>query len=201
MSKQLTEDQRLNRNKRMRDWRKNNKDKQKAIWDRYLANNGGSFKTAQDAWKKQHPNYAKEYHKKNRADILQSMKQRYHNKKKNEPWRLLCEATAARARKRKIPFNLDVQYVESIWADKCPVFGISMGVGKGKPHDISPSIDRIVPALGYVKGNVKIISYKANVIKNSGSAAEHRQIAEYIDYCIALTPTKHVPVVDRDGKC
>jgi hypothetical protein len=34
------------------------------------------------------------------------------------------------------------------------------------------SIDKIVPALGYVKGNVIIVSNRANIIKNNATPEE-----------------------------
>lgn len=40
------------------------------------------------------------------------------------------------------------------------------------------SLDRIDPRKGYVKGNVWIISYRANLIKNDGTAEEHEMIAK-----------------------
>jgi hypothetical protein len=47
--------------------------------------------------------------------------------------------------------------------------------------DTSPSLDKINPELGYVPGNVAIISYRANRIKNNGTAEEHRLIADWMD--------------------
>ena len=54
--------------------------------------------------------------------------------------------------------------------NKCPVLGIAIDPAvKGKRTDNSPSIDRLVPELGYVKGNIHIMSWRANRIKNNGS--------------------------------
>jgi hypothetical protein len=44
-------------------------------------------------------------------------------------------------------------------------------------HPFSPSIDRIRNELGYVRGNVWIVSHKANAMKNSGNAEEIAKIA------------------------
>ena len=47
--------------------------------------------------------------------------------------------------------------------------------------DNSPSIDRIIPELGYTKGNIQIISHRANnTIKNNGTIEEHEKIIKYI---------------------
>lgn len=41
----------------------------------------------------------------------------------------------------------------------------------------APSLDRIRPALGYVPGNVRVISYKANRLRNNGTFIEIMQVA------------------------
>ena len=44
-------------------------------------------------------------------------------------------------------------------------------------HPFSPTIDRIRNELGYVRGNVWIVSHKANAMKNSGTAEDLAKIA------------------------
>ena len=53
--------------------------------------------------------------------------------------------------------------------DVCPVLGIPLDQdpkGKGERSDNSPSLDKFIPSLGYVKGNIHIISWRANHLKN-----------------------------------
>jgi hypothetical protein len=45
--------------------------------------------------------------------------------------------------------------------------------------DDSPSVDRIDPNGGYVKGNVVVVSYRANLIKTNASVDELCKIADY----------------------
>lgn len=64
---------------------------------------------------------------------------------------------------------------------KCPVLGIDIDYfkkGKGGSNN-SPSIDRMDPSLGYVKGNVRIISQKANRLKQDASVKEQMQLLCY----------------------
>ena len=50
----------------------------------------------------------------------------------------------------------------------CPILGIPLEFADTAGGDIhSPSLDRIVPELGYIPGNVQVISAKANLIKSN----------------------------------
>ena len=82
-------------------------------------------------------------------------------------------------RTQGIPFEVEFEDIE--WPDYCPVFGILLDYFSEKPRDdASPEFDKVIPELGYVKGNVKIISSRANRIKYNGTMEEHFQIAWYI---------------------
>ena len=91
----------------------------------------------------------------------------------------------SRARRDKVPFNLTLQDLVDIATDQCPilhtpfVWGIS-GLGKGKTRPDSPTLDRILPELGYINGNVAFLSYRANRIKDNGTMQEHYDIADWI---------------------
>jgi hypothetical protein len=63
--------------------------------------------------------------------------------------------------------------------DTCPLLGIRLEKNKRKgPKATSPSLDRIDPGQGYVAGNVWVISYRANAIKNDASPEELEMIAQ-----------------------
>lgn len=51
--------------------------------------------------------------------------------------------------------------------ETCPMLGIKLEFGFDKQggNFNSPSLDRIIPELGYTKGNVMVISKRANMIK------------------------------------
>ncbi|MGH7745048.1 MAG: hypothetical protein ACREQ5_09650, partial [Candidatus Dormibacteria bacterium] len=83
-----------------------------------------------------------------------------------------------RARKYGVPFNL---IADDVLIPKiCPVLGIPIVLGNGKPTDHSPTVDRVVPKLGYIKSNIRVISYKANRIKSNATSSEVRRILEYM---------------------
>jgi len=85
-----------------------------------------------------------------------------------------------RASKHNIPFNLDFSDFPEI-PKKCPVLGIPLKFNsRSGPCGNSPTLDRIIPALGYVKGNIKIISHRANTIKSDATEAEILAVAKYV---------------------
>jgi len=90
--------------------------------------------------------------------------------------------TRKRAAKKGIPFNITAAYIVSIFPDKCPVFGIEFVFNPGThPVDASPSVDRTIPKLGYVPGNVVVMSRKANQTKSNSSIDEMRIMLAYME--------------------
>jgi hypothetical protein len=90
----------------------------------------------------------------------------------------MLQGAKTRARRLGLPFSLvpaDIQLPEA-----CPVLGIPILIGSGHTVDGSPTVDRIVPEFGYVSWNVRIISHRANRLKNDGTAEELRLVAEYV---------------------
>jgi hypothetical protein len=85
---------------------------------------------------------------------------------------LLLRFALTRAKARGLPFALTTGYVESIWNDTCPYLGIPLVGGVGKLTRTSPTLDRIIPAAGYVEGNVEVISHRANTMKCEASPDE-----------------------------
>lgn len=88
-------------------------------------------------------------------------------------YRMWCSAKShvRRAGKQQaIPFNLLPEDIHI--PGTCPLLGIPLQVSKKIHSPNSPSLDRIIPADGYVKGNVQVISHRANAIKNDASLAE-----------------------------
>lgn len=79
-----------------------------------------------------------------------------------------------RARKLGLPFDLEVEDI--VIPDKCPVFGVPFE----RSTRFGPSLDRIKPELGYVRGNVAVISRKANSIKNDGTADEILAVGQWL---------------------
>jgi len=94
----------------------------------------------------------------------------------------LYHASKARAKRKNLYHDLTIEHIEAIWPedDRCPVFGIRLAKGDGRATDNSPSLDRIDNTKGYEVGNVAVISFRANTIKNSSSVEELMAIINYI---------------------
>lgn len=79
----------------------------------------------------------------------------------------------SKCKKYNIDFNLTIDDITK--PNFCPVLGLELkynyGNGSGF-HSDSPSLDRINPALGYIKGNVRIISARANLLKSNATVEE-----------------------------
>jgi hypothetical protein len=94
-----------------------------------------------------------------------------------------------RAKNKNLDFDIDYEYVRSLVVSRCPVFGMPLewsairGNGK-KMIPNSPSLDRIDPTKGYVKGNVWIISNKANTFKSYATHEELKILAEAVGRAI-----------------
>lgn len=92
---------------------------------------------------------------------------------------LVCLVTSAktRASAKGLPFDLTAE--DLTLPEVCPVLNISLSWSNVITNE-TPSIDRVVPELGYVKGNCNIISMKANRLKNNATKEELEAILAYI---------------------
>lgn len=95
-----------------------------------------------------------------------------------ERWPVVAIASArARCRKSGLPCTISPADIPVPAA--CPVLGTTFVYGTGYRDPRCPSIDRIKLELGYVPGNVRVISLRANVLRNDASAEELRRVAAY----------------------
>lgn len=114
----------------------------------------------------------KEYRNKNRDTIREKGKQYYRRKLENR----LLNAAKARSKAKNLEFNIEVSDI--IVPAVCPLLGIPIFVNEGKKvcKPNSPSLDRIDPTKGYIKGNVWVISLKANTMKSNATLEEMKTL-------------------------
>jgi hypothetical protein len=107
---------------------------------------------------------ARKYYEKNK-DAINERKTKKYRENDNLYIYYMLKRAENRAKDKNIPFDINLSDI--VVPEYCPILGIKLQVGKGSgPSDASPSLDRIVPQLGYTKGNIMVISMKANKIKS-----------------------------------
>lgn len=90
---------------------------------------------------------------------------------------ILAEARK-RAKAKDIEYNLEEKDI--ILPKKCPVLGIELKFNEGQCCDNSYSLDRLDPNKGYVKGNVVIMSNRANRIKSNANIKEIKMLLNWM---------------------
>ena len=101
-------------------------------------------------------------------------------------WRInrLMSMAKNRSKSKGIPFNLSLEHLLNLWDDTngcCSLSGIPLELGRsefGKVHPYAPSIDREIPCLGYVKGNVRIVCYQMNVALSEFGLAQFEELVD-----------------------
>ena len=99
---------------------------------------------------------------------------------KSRPEKTLFAQAKYRAKKQNLPFNITAADITI--PELCPVLGIPLSITSTRSglHPNSPSLDKFYPELGYVRGNVAVISHRANSIKNNGSLEEHERLVAWM---------------------
>lgn len=84
-----------------------------------------------------------------------------------------------RTKERNLPpCNLEKEDI--VIPEVCPILKIPLKKGQKGPIPSSPSLDRIIPELGYTKGNIQVISQRANIMKNDANPEELLLFAKWI---------------------
>lgn len=108
---------------------------------------------------------ANKRNKETRKNNPQKIREADSKYRKANPARYLLHSSRFRAKKLKLKHNIDIDDI--IIPEVCPILNIPLYCGKGTLRAGSPSLDRIDNTKGYIKGNIQVISHKANTCKNS----------------------------------
>lgn len=92
-----------------------------------------------------------------------------------------------RAASKKLPYDIDKEYLWQLWEinEGCcaltgQLFDLTNWGEKGQVNPQAPSVDRINPKLGYVKGNIRLITYHMNIsLSDFGVEEFERLIAAF----------------------
>lgn len=126
----------------------------------YEARNAEDVANRKRAWFDKNPGYLRSYYARNRKVYL-------------------VKQASRRATSLGVPFGITVDDIEI--PDVCPVLGIEIRIdARGGFNPSSPSLDRVIPELGYVPGNVRVISNRANLLKRDATLAELEALVAYV---------------------
>jgi hypothetical protein len=90
-------------------------------------------------------------------------------RRKRRPAAYLYNVAKQRCKRTGTEFSITA---EDIYVpDFCPLLGVKLDP-YAESVDVHPSLDRINPKLGYIKGNVWVVSHRANRIKSDASSEE-----------------------------
>lgn len=135
------------------------------------------MKTAEEKRK-----YAREWQKKYRQTekgkkYYKEYEETYYNnvRLKSNNNRRILKNIKSRAKMRDLEFNLTLEDI--VIPEYCPILGIRLD--QQGSNDFLPSVDRIDNAKGYIKGNIVIISSRANRIKSDASLDELNNIVNF----------------------
>lgn len=154
--------------------REENKDILSEKKRKYYLKNKDRIKKNSAKWAKENPGKRKEIANKwtaNNKDKVHFYANKYKHK---NPEKKMLYSAKKRASRNNMDFNITIEDI--VVPDFCPLLGIMISTY----HDDMgnhPSLDRIDNRYGYIKGNVLVVSHRANMLKNNATAEELLTIA------------------------
>lgn len=132
----------------------------------------------QRQWRKRNPDKVKSYIKNSVGKLKDRALADRRRYRAAHPEQCIIDSARDRAKRLELDFTITAKDI--VIPKFCPILGIPIFSSKKKMTDNSPSLDRMNPNLGYTKGNIQVISQRANRIKNDGTADEHEKIAKHM---------------------
>lgn len=83
-----------------------------------------------------------------------------------------------RAKGKGLAFDISPEDIP--WSDECPILKVKLERNKGNVQTNSPTLDRVNSSFGYIRGNVRIISWRANLLKGNLSLEEAERLVAYM---------------------
>ena len=133
----------------------------------YKQKGGKRFSTIRNC-KECHKRYQREQRVRNNSSDVE-----YHSIREN------LNGARKRAKKYGYPFDIVIEDLMP-FPTHCEIFDIELTYGENNKHS-GASLDKVIPSLGYVKGNVKIISSRANNMKGDSTLDDLKNMIQYIE--------------------
>lgn len=88
--------------------------------------------------------------------------------------------SSAKERASKFGRDFDLEVKDIVVPDTCPVLGIPLVRGIGKQTYSSPTLDRVDSTKGYTRDNVRVISQRANSLKQDATVEQLENLIRYM---------------------
>ena len=96
--------------------------------------------------------------------------------------RIIYNRLKQSAKSRNIPFDLTITQLNDLtFPISCPILGMPLKFNRERMQDDSYSIDRIDSTQGYTIDNIRVISWRANRLKNDATNEELIKLANNLD--------------------
>lgn len=153
-----------------RAWRAANPDKAKAIARKWKAANREVVKVSAQEWRATNPEMIKGYRVRAARKVYEDPVAKAQK---------MISSSKVRAKKQGIPHSVSYKDLVPI-PSVCPVLGTPMSLSGAPINDDMASLDRINNNMGYVPGNVAVISRRANAIKRDATIEELELVLAYM---------------------
>lgn len=117
--------------------------------------------------KEYHRQYNRAYMKQSRLENPEKFLEREKQWRETNRLQTLIYATKQTAKKKNLEHTITVD--DLLQPTHCPLTGIEIDWSCSGRHMSNPSVDRIDPTKGYVKGNVEVMSCLGNTMKNNAT--------------------------------
>lgn len=146
----------------------------------YYIKNKAAIQARNARWQSQNKEKLRSYVAKYKTTI------KYEEHINKNYWQGKLKDAKRRATQLNVPFNLTLEDIPKETHCKYLNIPLRITVNEGQVMDC-PSLDRIIPELGYVKGNVQIISKLANTMKNCATEEQLKTFATNVLKLHSLT--------------
>ena len=164
-----------------RAWRAANPDKVRETERAWRAANPDKVREMARAWREANP-------EKNREASRAWCARRITSDPVSYKCAIMLRSAKARSSLKNLAFDITIDDISTPMT--CPVLGIELDWRNRVSASNSPSLDRIIPELGYVRGNVMVISNRANMIKSNATAEELKALVKYVE--VGYKATEHL---------
>lgn len=139
------------------------------------------------AWKAENAEWMREYNSTNRKMLREGDPNKYRAKARAkyaaQSWAERVRAAGGRMGRRVLSIEFLHGLQQRTPDCECCGAGLDYSVcPKGEPRpNNQANLDKVIPALGYVEGNVAILCFRCNRFKDQMAADDMRRLLSYID--------------------